>query len=205
MAIDRVTILAPRRYRQLDIAEAVGVSQQAVAKMAARSPLPATPLTAQERSAALQRYLSVESPAPLTERRFWTAPAMTLVEQAAAALQLAGELEIEAMVTGELAAAQLGVEVRDPARAEVYSSESMDLSVMGLVPTSETAATLAVSVPGDETVWPTAAWWARECAGTAPRFAAADPVQVVRDLAAAEGPAANLVPELAEWIAGRGR
>lgn len=82
----------------------------------------------------------------------------------------------------------------------MYCSAEVDFVVMGMTEVPQHEASLAVCVPGDETVWRTAAWWAREQPDVA--LPMADPVLVQRDLVQGDT-SASVVQRLAQWIANR--
>lgn len=208
-AVHRVCMLATTPLRQVDIARAVGVSQQAIATMSKVAEFPHTPMEPAARRETLAQWAATGSWAPQQPslvRTHWYGLESPL-RLAQAAVKLAGELEVQTAVTGEVAADQLHP-WRVPTRADIYASELIDLSVVGLHEASEQEANLTLLVPADDTVLRTAAWWSRERAATErypakPHLPTADPVVVLRDLEAVTPLADGAAENMSEWIATR--
>lgn len=112
-------------------------------------------------------------------------------QQASTANQIADELEIKHLATGDAAADEYAP-WRLPARAHIYVDELVDFSVMNLTPADATEATLVATVPDDPTIWHTA-----RISGSSPT--SADPLIVYWDVLHSTGPdaeeAANKVLE----------
>ncbi|KMV15994.1 hypothetical protein ACT17_22715 [Mycolicibacterium conceptionense] len=194
-AILRMAILATESLRQQDIASALGVSQQAISRMHARSPIPATPMSPGDREQALERLLSEAVP-PSIETYWYGLEAPT--QLANHVLALASETNTAAGVSGEVAADHLRP-WRVPRRALVYTSELLDLSRAGLVAANPEEASLTLRAPRDTTVWGTARWWNEQASGE-PTM---DPVIVSQDLAALPGGEDGAPHRLNEWIVNR--
>lgn len=208
-AVHRVCMLATTPLRQVDMARAVGVSQQAIATMAKVAEFPPTPMEPTARRETLAQWAATGSWAPKQPslvRTHWYGLESPL-RLAQAAVELAGELEVQTAVTGEVAADQLHP-WRVPTRADIYASELIDLTVVGMHEATEVEANLTLLVPADETVLRTAAWWSRERAATErypskPHLPTADPVIVLRDLEAVTPLADGAAEAMSEWIAAR--
>lgn len=205
-AVERITLLGTTRLRQRDIAAGVGVSQQAVAQMSKKTPLRATPIAPDTRRAVLHQWISTIADEPAAPIRTHWYGLDSPFRQAEMAVNLASELEIPVAVTGEVAADQLRP-WRVPTRADLYTSELIDLSVVGMVEAQPEEATLTLYVPRDTTLWHTARWWRDELAATGappPLLPTADPIIVLRDLVAiAPELDDGAAQQLAEWIAAR--
>jgi hypothetical protein len=75
--------------------------------------------------------------------------------QAEKAMDLASELQVSHLLTGDLAADQYAP-WRLPAMSHIYVEEIIDFTVVGLTPAKEDGATFVATIPGDPTVWRTA-------------------------------------------------
>jgi hypothetical protein len=100
--------------------------------------------------------------------------------QAADAGQVASELQIEHLATGDTAADEYAP-WRLPVRAHLYLDEIVDFSVMNLTPADPADATLVATVPDDPTLWHTA-----RIVNSSPTIA--DPLIVFWDVLNSAGP-----------------
>ncbi len=199
-AAERVCVLTREPLRQYDIAAAIGVTQQAVSKMAAKHPLPKTPMSAAERRDILAALASVRPDTGLIET-YWYGidPA---VDQARAAIALGRELTVPVLASGEVAADVLAP-WRVPTSALLYATELIDLADLGLVASATAEATLTLRVPADTTISLTAKWWhdTTEVADTG--LPTVDPVVVLEDLTAGGEVDDGAVTKLTDWITQR--
>jgi hypothetical protein len=199
-AVERVCVLTREQLRQGDIAAAVGISQQAVSKMAEREPLPDTPMTESARRELLTNLSSVSADDGLIETYWYGMD--TVAEQVRSAIGLGDELTVRVLAGGEVAADALQP-WRVPTRGLVYTEELVDLTDLGLVLATDDEATLTVRVPTDPTVWTTASWWQRVGATERSPTPTVDPVVVLEDLSVGTDLDDGAPPRLADWIAHR--
>lgn len=199
-AAERVCVLTRQHLRQGDIAAAVGVSQQAVSKMAEREPLPDTPMTESARRELLTELSSVSADDGLVETYWYGLD--PVVEQVRSTVRLGDELTVRILAGGEVAADAMRP-WRVPTRALVYAEELVDLTDLGLVSSTADEATLTVRVPADPTVWTTAAWWQRVGEAERSPIPSVDPVVVLEDLRAAGDLDDGAPLRLTDWIAHR--
>jgi hypothetical protein len=104
-------------------------------------------------------------------------------QQAVGAVEVADELQIKHLTTGDIAADEYAP-WRLPARAHIYVDEIVDFSVMNLTPADPADATFVATVPDDPTIWHTA-----YSLGPAPT--SADPLIVFWDVLNSVGPDAE--------------
>ncbi len=198
-AAERVCVLARERLRQVDIATAVAVTQQAVSKMTDKEPLPETPMTEAARRELLAKLSSVPADDGLVETYWYGMD--PIADQVRHASRLGAELTVRILAGGEVAADVLQP-WRVPTRGLVYSEELVDLSDFGLVEATAEEATLTVRVPADPTVWTTAAWWQR-VSDAQSDINTVDPVVALQDLNAGADLGDGAPQRLSDWIARR--
>lgn len=198
-AAERVCVLTRERLRQVDVAAAVGITQQAVSKMTEKEPLPRTPMTEAARRELLTRLSTARADDGLVETYWYGID--PVVEQVRSAIRLGGELTVQILAGGEVAA-DLLQPWRVPTRGLVYAEELVDLTDFGLVEATAQEATLTVRVPADPTVWTTAAWW-RQVRDTQYEIATVDPVITLQDLNAGPDLGDGAPQRLIDWIARR--
>ncbi|KKW65598.1 hypothetical protein AAV95_06135 [Mycolicibacterium elephantis] len=193
-------MLTRERLRQVDVAAAVAVTQQAVSKMTEKEPLPKTPMTETARRELLTKLSSVPADDGLVETYWYgTDP---VVEQVRSAIRLGAELTVRILAGGEVAADVLQP-WRVPTRGLVYAEELVDLSDFGLVEATAEEATLTVRVPADPTVWTTAAWWRQVRDAPQSDITTVDPVVALQDLSAGTDLGDDAPQRLADWIVRR--
>lgn len=187
-AVERILLLAGSAMTQREIADAAGITQQAVSKILRG---PAGRAAADGRSprsvgSRLDRWVE-EYPGPGGIAAGWY-HLDPVTAQARAAAGLAAELGIDALFAADVAADSYAP-WRLPLSAELYTEEAMDLAPAGFVPAGPADATLTVRVPGDRTVFPVARWYADSSpAGVA---GLADPILVYWALTHSDGPDAD--------------
>lgn len=153
-ALARYLLTAREPRRQSVIAQALGSSQQAVSHAArALGELVAdngAGLVVADPVRLLEQWVR-EYPGPRGQRFGWYAldPAAELAEHVVA---LTAQLELTALVSGDVAADQLAP-WKLPASALVYVSGPIDLAGDGFVPTPLEEANVVTCVPDDPTVW----------------------------------------------------
>lgn len=196
-AAERVCVLTREHLRQVDIAAAVAVTQQAVSKMAEKDPLPDTPMAAAARRERLTELSSAPADDGLIETYWYGMD--PVVEQVRSAIRLGAELTVRILAGGEVAADVLQP-WRVPTRGLVYAEELVDLSDFGLVEATAEEATLTVRVPADPTVWTTAAWWQRVGDARRSDVTTVDPVVVLQDLSAGADLGDAAPQRLGDWI-----
>lgn len=199
-AAERVCVLTRDHLRQVDIAAAVAVSQQAVSKMTEKDPLPDTPMSEAARREFLIELSSMPADDGLIET-YWYGidPA---VEQVRSAIRLGAELTVRILAGGEVAADVLQP-WRVPTRGLVYAEELVDVSDFGLVEATAEEATLTVRVPADPTVLTTAAWWQRVSDAQRSDITTVDPVVALQDLSNGADLGDGAPQRLGDWIARR--
>ena len=198
-AAERVCILTRERLRQVDVATAVAVTQQAVSKMTKKEPLPETPMTEAARRELLTKLSLVPADDGLIETYWYGID--PVVEQVRSAIRLGAELTVRILASGDVAADVLQP-WRVPTRGLVYAEELVDLSDFGLVEATAQESTLTVRVPADPTLWTTAAWW-RQVSDSQSDIATVDPVVVLQDLNAGADLGDGAPQRLSEWIVRR--
>lgn len=199
-AAERVCVLTHERLRQVDVAAAVAVTQQAVSKMADKEPLPETPMTEAARRELLAKLSSLPADDGRVETYWYGID--PVVEQVRSAIRLGAELTARILAGGEVAADVLQP-WRVPTRGLVYAEELVDLSDFGLVEATAEEATLTVRVPADPTVWTTAAWWRQVSIAPQSDITTVDPVVALQDLSAGTDLGDDAPQRLADWIVRR--
>ena len=193
-AIERVLVLARGAMTQAELGSVVGVSQQGVSHLVRRHCLPAAPLTTGQRRELLD--VVCRRPEPPVEETYWYGLA-AVREQARAVIGYAGELEVPALVGGEVAADRMRP-WRVPTSVVIYTDELLDLTDADLVRGSSTDdATLTLRVSDDPTVVATGRWW--NSINGATGLGTVDPVMVLRVLRSRHADD-GAVEELSEWI-----
>ncbi|MUL78943.1 hypothetical protein FZI94_23185 [Mycobacterium sp. CBMA226] len=192
--------MATEPLRQSDIAAAVGVTQQAVSRMATTQRLPDTPMTADARRNVLRRLASVRTDTGLVETYWYGID--SVVDQVRSVIALGEDLTVPVLAGGEVAADVLAP-WRVPAHAQVYAAELLDVSDLDLVVSTAAEATLTVRVPADATIWSTATWWHTSGAAVSVDIPTVDPVVVLEDLSASGDLDDGAVGRLTDWIVGR--
>lgn len=198
-AVGRVRVLTRYPLRLRDIAAAVGVNEHAVAQIVERALLD-TPMSRAER----REGLAALWPFPVDNGRietYWYS-ADSVVQQVRCAIELGDDRAVRVLASGEVAADVLQPWLM-PTRGLVYATESIDLSVCGLVEATAEEATLTVRVPADPTVWATAAWWHRVTEGAHGGIPTVDPMVVLEDLTARTDLGNAARERLIDWIVGR--
>lgn len=198
-AAERVCVLTRNHLRQIDIASAVAISQQAVSKMTEKDPLPDTPMTETTRRALLAKLTSVPADDGLVETYWYGLDPIT--EQVRNTLRLGADLAVRTLAGGEVAADILQP-WRVPTRGLVYAEELIDLSDFNLVEATTQEATLTLRVPADPTVWTTAHWW-HGISHAQPEIPTVDPVVALQDLNAGNDLGDDAPQHLSDWIARR--
>lgn len=198
-AAERVCVLTRNHLRQIDIASAVAISQQAVSKMTEKDSLPDTPMTETTRRALLAKLTSVPADDGLVETYWYGLDPIT--EQVRNTLRLGADLAVRTLAGGEVAADILQP-WRVPTRGLVYAEELIDLSDFNLVEATAQEATLTLRVPADPTVWTTAHWW-HGISHAQPEIPTVDPVVALQDLNAGNDLGDDAPQHLSDWIARR--
>ncbi|HVV77169.1 MAG TPA: hypothetical protein VHC43_14155 [Mycobacteriales bacterium] len=185
--------------RQVELAAATGLTQPRISQILNR--LAADDIVARDENGwtltdwdrALQAWLS-SYPGPRGVVTYWSG----LDDVWSSTLTALDALPDTAVVSGD-AAADLLAPWRQPRLATVYVTSMDDLGATGLVQvTPRSEGTVAVCVPDDRTVWPTAPITRTFRDRT---INLADPVQVLRDVRLAEDDDARQAAErLVDWI-----
>lgn len=153
-ALQRHLLVAPTPRRQHEIAKSVGTSQQSISRGAKTlGTLVAdegSGLFAPDRARLLQHWLN-EYPGPGGHEFGWYG-LDTALENVTNAVSLAGELEIQTLVSGDVAADRIAP-WKLPKRGRVYASGPVDLTDEGFVPVPLEEANLVVCLPRDPTLW----------------------------------------------------
>lgn len=200
-AAERVCLLTREHLRQVDVAAAVAVTQQAVSKMTEKEPLPKTPMTEAARRELLTKLSLVLADDGLVETYWYGID--PVVEQVRSSIRLGAELSVQILAGGEVAADVLQP-WRVPTRGLVYAEELVDLSVLNLVEATAEEATLTLRVPADPTVWTTATWWRRvNEVQQQSDIATVDPVIALQDLNASADLGDAAPQRLSDWIVRR--
>ncbi len=184
-AVDRVLLLAEMPMTQRALADAAGISQQAVSKILRVHP---------DAIAAADGW-AVESAADLLDRWAQEYPGAGGIEsdwyhldpvtaQARLVVAVADSLSVDVLATGDIAA-DTYAPWRLPATATLYTAEWIDLSVADFVPAEPGESTLTVRIPRDPTIWPVARWYSSQSEGDGGSLA--DPVLAYWDLLRAPG------------------
>ncbi|MFI8772642.1 hypothetical protein ACIGKQ_10830 [Gordonia sp. NPDC062954] len=198
-AVERVIMLATQPMRQTDIADAAGITQQAVSKHLARTGAGPTPLSETEREQMLEGWLARYR--PTLEETYWYGLDDTAV-QVREVMSFTRELDVRAQIGGEIAA-DLMRPWRVPTRGVVYADELIDLTPLGLVPAGSDDATVTLRVSADHTVAATARWWSTHHGGLTDIGDVVDPVMALWDLTTGPDLGDDALEELRAWIQSR--
>lgn len=189
-AVLRSLVLAQTPMTQKLLAEASGGSQQAVShalkhfrNLLVHTDKGYLPLNVK----GLVDLWLEEYPGPGGAQTFWYG-LDSVIEQVDEAVDLARELEIEALPTGD-AAADRYAPWRLPQVAELFVDEWVDFTVAGFSPADKETATMVATIPADPTIARLAKWVAAE--GVWPESGTsvlADPLVVLWSLLHSAGP-----------------
>jgi hypothetical protein len=150
-AVQRVLALTTRQLQQSELADVTGISQQSVSlalrKLSGQVSRTDTGWSATE--GTLDRWVG-DYPGPRGTVSYWYG-LDSPTEQATAALGLLDELELRAVVSGDLAADRYSP-WQLPASVRVYLPEIVDFTVVGFSPAEPEDATMTVVVPEDPTI-----------------------------------------------------
>lgn len=173
-AIERIRILTDHPFQQRELADILGVTQQAVSH-ALKSHQPGS--RKQHRQSAsrdnlLNQFLAhYMGPGGLSTFWYGLDP---VVQQANQALTFSNEMDVRALITGDTAA-DVYAPWQLPKAAHVYALEALDYTAVGFTPATRESHTLRITVPEDPTVWRTPS-----ALNSPPNLA--DPVLVLWDL-----------------------
>lgn len=182
-AIERHLLIVQQPARQLEIAAALGRSQQSVSQAAHHLGDLVTDrgdgLVAADRAALLAHWLA-EYPGAARQELGWYSlePISAQTDRAA---ETAAQLELDPLVSGDVAADRLAP-WKLPARSRIYVQGPVDLSGDGFVPAPLEDATLITCVSRDPSLWALS-----ELHPTTAGSRLADPVTVCWDLTADAG------------------
>ncbi|WP_216607483.1 hypothetical protein [Arthrobacter sp. 260] len=193
LAAERILVLSGEPVRQVEIAAAAGMSQQATSK--ALKTLGKLVhfgrndgWSAPDREKLIEHWLETyPGPGGLTSYWYGLDP---VPSQARQAITIAQELEAEPLLSGDMAA-DLIAPWRHPAKTRIYLRQAVDFTGVGFSPATPEEATLVATIPADKTLWGTAA------IGKSRSLPTADPVVVLWDLLRETGPDA---PEAASHV-----
>lgn len=196
LAAERALIVNGDPMKQVEIAEAALISQQAVSKALKSLDDLVVRLSwgwrAKDASRLINRWLE-SYPGPGGATTYWyslDSPA----EQAKAAVELARDLDSSPLVSGD-AAADLISPWRLPSTTRLYLRQMVDFTDAGFTLAEPQDATLIVTVPDDPTLWTTAAL------GKPREIPLADPLIVLWDVLRSGGSdAAEAAGRLRETI-----
>ena len=179
-AVDRVLSLSRTPLTQRAIADATGVTQQAVSAILRRYPEARTPGTgfavaSKDREKIIDGWLT-EYPGPGRVAMHWYG-LDSLPTQVSEASMLIKELDSSVLVTGDVAADTIAP-WRRPTRARLYVREIIDFTPAGFTPADADEATMTVVLADDPTIWTVADAFKH---GTE-QIALADPLIVLWDL-----------------------
>lgn len=153
-AIERVLILNDRPSGQREIAEAAGLTPQAVSLVLQDHPhVEKAKQGWVGMPSLLESWLS-EYPGPEARATHWYG-LQDPTEQALQAAQFATELTAQPLVSGDVAADRYAP-WRRPTSTRLYIRQFVDLSPAGFAPTEPSNATLTIGLPTDRTLWPVA-------------------------------------------------
>lgn len=193
LAAERILALSGEPVRQVEIAVAAGMSQQATSK--ALKTLGKLVhygqhdgWSAPDREKLIDHWLETY-PGPGGLPSYWYG-LDPIPSQARQAITIAQELEAEPLLSGDMAA-DLIAPWRHPARTHIYLRQAVDFTDAGFSPATPEEATLVATIPADKTLWGTAA------IGKPRPLPTADPVIVLWDLLHETGPDA---PEAASHV-----
>ncbi|WP_146251036.1 MarR family transcriptional regulator [Nocardia tenerifensis] len=184
-AVQRILAVAGKPLTQPVLADLTGISQQAVSQA-----LQLIPLVSHGRGGwsapieSLDAWLS-EYPGPKGTVTYWYG-LDAISGQAATACELLEELELQSVISGDLAADEYSP-WQVPSTALLYVPELVDFTPVGLSPADRLDATMQVVVPDDPTIIQVATHMS-----TGRRHPTADPAIVLWDLLnTSTGPAAD--------------
>lgn len=153
-ALQRYLLLTPTPSRQPVIAEVLGTTQQSVSRAARALHGLVTDegegLFAPDPAGLLEHWRN-EYPGPGGQEFGWYG-LDTATEHVEAVVKVAEQLEVQALVSGDVAADRIAP-WKLPMRGRVYVSGPIDLSDDGFVPAPLEEANLVVCVPRDPTLW----------------------------------------------------
>lgn len=153
-AVQRYLLLTPAPSRQPVIADALGTTQQSISRAAQALQGLVTDrgegLFATDRARLLEHWQS-EYPGPGGQEFGWYG-LDTATEHVEAVVALAAQLEVHALVGGDVAADRIAP-WKHPMRGRVYLSGPIDLTDDGFVPAPLEEANLIACIPRDPTLW----------------------------------------------------
>lgn len=193
LAAERILALSGEPVRQMEIATAAGMSQQATSK-ALKSLGKLVHYgqhdgwSARDREKLIEHWLETY-PGPGGLPSYWYG-LDPVPSQARQAITIAKELEAEPLLSGDMAA-DLIAPWRHPAKTHIYVRQAVDFTDAGFSPATPEEATMIATIPADKTLWGTAA------VGRPRPLPTADPLLVLWDLLRASGPDA---PEAASHV-----
>lgn len=200
-AVMRALILARGPMKQRQLAEAAGISQPAVNKhLKALGPdvlqTPGGWLSA-DRGKLMGRWLK-DYPAANGATAYWYGLSSPM-DQARSAALYAAEMDADPLVSGS-AAADIYSPWALPGRFRIYVKSAVDFTDAGFVPSSPEEATMAVTIPEDQTLWKDPAG-ERADVLTSTGLPLADPLTVMADVLLEGGPDSEEAAKvLANWI-----
>lgn len=185
-AVERALILSARPLTQLELAVISGVTQQSVSKIVRHNPAiskTATGWTLNSVEQSLDDWVSnYPGPGGLAANWYHLDPVTT---QAQLVTNIADELEIPALQSGDIAAQEYAP-WRLPTFGVAYSSESIDLSVVEFTPATSDESTFKLQIPIDKSIWPVANWYHAQKNDAVTTLA--DPILAMWDLVHSPGP-----------------
>ena len=153
-ALQRYLLLTPTPSRQSVIAEALGTTQQSISRAAQALHNLVTDdgdgLLAPDRAQLMEHWLS-EYPGPGGQEFGWYG-LDNATEHVETVIGLARQLEIQALVSGDIGADKIAP-WKLPMHGRVYVSGPIDLADDGFVPVPLQEANLVTCVPRDPTLW----------------------------------------------------
>lgn len=159
-AVERVLVLAAEPMNQRDLARAAGITQQAASKILRSHPavLQSSEGWRAESTGRLLDTWTREYPGVDGVSTHWY-HLDPVTQQARLAADVARQLEIVTLGTGDIAADEYAP-WRLPSVATVYVGETIDLTVADFVPAEPGESTLVAQIPRDPTLWSVAKWYA---------------------------------------------
>lgn len=152
-AIERALLQMKHPTTQKELAHLIGISPQAVSQALADHPYVQRTdhgWYVERTDSNVDRWIN-EYPGPGGAALYWYSLA-PIVEQGHNAASLAAELEVQSLLSGDVAADDYAP-WRLPATAIIYLREAVDFSVIDFMPTTRANATLIAKIPEDPTVW----------------------------------------------------
>lgn len=153
-AIERVLILSEQPLTQRTIAARTGLTPQAVSWVLRDHPTIERNNTGWTALSSLLDDWLTTYPGPRGHDMHWYS-LDTPVDQATTAAAYATELDVHALVTGDVAADRYAP-WRHPQSARIYIPEIIDFTPIGFTPATADQATLTTVIPTDPTLWRTA-------------------------------------------------